>query len=567
MHTSILQLDILCSLSYFPIEKGYVGKTIYEIIESLTHRNNKKLKEVIYYNRLYSEKAEENIPRLLTKNSEISYPTFQDSYDKDNLKAILVLFEYIKQDEKLSKYRLVWLTDRQERFTDNPKKFFDRMTGHKSICLYNQEFNEYIFVIRGTNGSSQWFDNAKVVNKKMTASEIEAFEDFMLFYRSIRVTKDTKIILTGHSKGGLSALMVGVCLFNKNITHNICIHTMYAPFINKKRIKYLINGDVDKFMELVNSIEINVADFVSNLFIDRKLLENYVDKVYLVGDFSNNKLKMGENHEPLTNIVSNGEIIIARNYDKMGNPIKLKKFTTFNEIIEYISYRFVMEDIETTNPFIVAIFKKSGLVGKTVRNQIFDNDENLLIDFKENVWDTKKELRFSLDSIKTNKEQAFRIYRFIIELISDDVLQDLSIELFKDKAFLDDLFEDEVVVHFVSHFFVDFINVYRKIENKCCINMCYNEFEPEKVLEYLTIDILSTVLDEEFGKYFDKNKLNKLIKILEKFIDDDSLILKILKSIANIEKCKCSCRSGHNNVESEVKKEIFILLDNLFIVK
>ncbi len=565
MNTTILMLDILCSLSYITFDKSFVGKTLSEIIDNYSKSEFRKLKEDIYYNRLYSEKIEENTPRLLNKKTVISYPTFKDSDGKDNFKTIKTLFSYIYKDENLSNYRVVWLVDNQERFTDKSEDFFDRKSGHKSICFYNDKFDEYIFVIRGTNGSSQWFDNAKIMNKKMSVSEKEAFQDFMQFYRSVEINKNTNIVLTGHSKGGLSALMVGICLFNKNITNNISIHTMYAPFVNKKRIEYLINGEVEKFMELVNSIEINIADFVSNLFIDFEFLEKYVDKVYIVGDFSKNKLDIGKNHEPLNTIVSKDKILVDKYYDNFGRPKKNKNIEVFNKIIEYLSDKAINENIIIVNPFVVAIFKKAGLVRK---NYIYENEKNLLKDFKENVEYTDKTLNFSFESLKENKEQGFLTYRFFIELISDDVFQDLLIEMFEDEKFLNEILGEEILVHFVSNIFIDLVNIFRKIEDKCCINICFEDFESSKIMEYMTIDIVSILIHEEFGKYINKSKIKKLTKILDKFMKKDSFILKILDAYIEVEKCKCSsCEDKQITMKNEIHEKICILLNNLLTIK
>ncbi len=567
MRTSILYLDILNTLSYLPLNRSFEGKTLNEISTYLVANKGKRLKELIFYNRLFSEVESENIESVYNKKFKLNYPTFENGESRKNFKSLITFLKFIQKDTNISEYKLIRIVDNSEKYKDSYDSFVDRKNGHRSICFYSQRLEEYIFVNRGTNGCSQWFDNAKVIYKDKTPIEQYAFKDFLSFYQNVRKRDNTNFVLTGHSKGGLTSLMIGALLFKENIAKNVYIHTMYSPFLNINRIQNLLGHNFDNYMKMVNSIEVNVADLVSNMFLTDELVDKYSDKIFYVGTFSKNGLNLGKNHEPLQRIVRNGKVVVNKNYNFDGTTKTTKESLVLSKLVGRLSKMIADENIEVSNPFIVSTFKKSGLIGKSCPKGFYDDNNELYKDFCENIKTPElfKSLNFSFETLKNDKKQAFFTYKFFISIIIDDKFQDLLIEFFEDDKTINDMIKNEILSFFFSSFLIKFIKVFRKIENKYCLNINYYEFDENKITEYMTKDIITVILHEEFNEFFENKQILKIVKKLKTKIKNESFISNFVYNIFEIFDYKCECENTKNNLDITLEKVVFDKVNNIFL--
>ncbi len=561
---NICYLDMLCAFSYFYTDNNCLGKTVGEICHYLLDKNGLKLKELIYYNRLYNQDLEQNIPKLYNKNIDIEYPTFANNNSKKNEKDVIAFLKFMGNCEGLKDYRLVRVYSDSENFYDKYNSFINRKNGNKTYTFYNKSASEYIYVIRGSNGISQWFDNAKALNKQYSQCEQDIYDDFNKVY--LKSDEKTKFIITGHSKGGLSALMLGVMLFKNGISENIKIHTIYAPLINKNRIYTLLDNDVTKFMNMVNSIEIHVGDIVSNLFLTEDFMKKFSGKIYFVGDYENG-FDLWKNHEPLNKIIKNGKVIVKNNYDVNGVPKASSEPLYISKIIMRLSQIFCREDIEITNPFIVSIMKKSGLIGVNCKKGFYDNDVELMSDFIKNI---KKpilidEIYFSFETITNSEKQAFLTYNFFISMLEDDDLQELFIELFSDKNLMKKMFDSEVIALFFSTFAIKFIKAFREAEDKISRNLQLEDFKKDDIIAYISNDIIITILHSEFDDFFNNKRYKKLAKKIKNELSENLFYFGFCKVILDVFDIQCEKCTENQNKIREIDNHILSKVRGLFV--
>lgn len=558
MRTSILNIDILCALSYLHFDESCINKDIKSICGYLLNNNGQKLKELIFYNRLYSQNSINNLPLVYTDNKLLN-----DENSVKEINNIIVFLTYLKNNNSVNDYKLLKITNKSEKFSDSYNDFEKRVTGYKSLLFYSVKFNEYIFVIRGTNGSSQWLDNAKVISKNPTPSEYEAYNDFNETYKAVSKNNDTKFMITGHSKGGLTALMVGALLIKHENYKNVNIHTMYSPYLNYKRIQHLLNDNVDNLMNMVNSIEIDMFDIVSNIFLADNFFDKYKNKVYIVGNYKDNGVQLWQNHKPLNHIVRNGRIVVNNYFDINGNPIRSNENLIFAKIIQKLSNLVIDNNIEIVYPFLIAIMKVSKLIGYNAKKDFYEDDEKLKSDSEKNVVYSVEndEVYFNFEKMKYNRTQAYLTYKLFVSIIRDEILQDLFIELFEDKKIIKDIFKNDIIGSLISKTIVDFIKTFRNIEDSCCVNIELEKFDENLVFEYMTKDLLAIILHEQFNGIFEINHLKSMLKIIKNEINLSYFYQRLFNIIIETFEVRCDCS---NKI---VDDDIIESVKNVFIVK
>lgn len=522
MYTNILQLDMLSCLIYLPLNEKMIGKTVFDISDSLS----KNLDEEIFYNRLYSQNLSENVPKPYNKKYLLSYSMFKDETNPKNKSDILIFLNLVKNDNILSQFELIYLYDNSEKFTDKYDNFLNRKTGNKIMCVYNKFSDEYIFVIRGTNGDIQWLDNAKTIDEKYTTAENEAYEKIYDFYMSISKYTLKNLVITGHSKGGLTALMVGAKLYSMGFKR-FKVHSLYSPYINNKRISNTIGDNITNitaFMQNV-TLEIHVADVVSNLFLSEKIIYNDNKSVYFVGSFDDNSTRLLKNHEPLRRFVKNGVIVRDKWYDERGIPKTSNDEKIFSRIICRLSEITLEEDILISYPFIVALMKKYKLIGAKSKKDFFENEYLMNLDFKNTIKNTDKSLKFSFSTIKNDKSSLYSTYLFILKILNDRILSKLLLNFFSNDDILKGLYKNYDIRIIVKKFMTFFISSKINKDNQIFKKISYENFTYQNML-YSFLMSIHDILSDESGL----NEINKKndVKIVKKHFGNNHFFTNLI---------------------------------------
>lgn len=567
MKTTSLMLDMLSSLAYLPFEQNMVFKSLGEICELI----NANLDERLYYNRKTDIVETNNLVKPYNKNIAISYPMFKDSKNHSNKKSITLFLETIKNDHILSEYRLVFLHDDAEKFYDS-NEVKNKKTSLYAMCVYSQINDEYVYIIRGTHDDSGWLDNAKTISKDLTKVEKECFRVFYEFYNEL--CKDTlkKIILTGHSKGGAMALTTAKMMHSLNKHKNIYVHSFYGPFINHKKLLTLGDSNINAFFDMINCIEVHIGDITGNLFLSKKVLETYKEKIVFVGDFKENRTDLAKNHEPLRRFINSNFIIKDKNYDNAEKPYKTSYDLAFSKIIFRLSYILVEEDSIVVYPLLVAFMRYSGFISDK-KNIFYNDDKKLLEDYLEQFHreNINYEVYFSFDKIVDNKKQLYQIYLFLQKIIGDDELNEHFLDFFGNEKILTEIFYDETIANIVKKFVCTFLQTKKQIINnkseKCDVFWLieYNDFNKDTMLEMYFKSIVTILIHKNCKETIEeKSFLINMKKIKRHFGKNHFLYTMLELSIfciykndnCKIEKINTLKRKRKRNISDELLKKI-----------
>ncbi len=470
------QLNQLATFIYLKFD--YVNESLGSLIEKLLLDDCQLMDKNLLDNRLYSDNILDNIYNALDK---VNYPTFKNGYDiecKELWKDFLI---NISEDKVLCSYEIIHLTDRSETFEDEFLDYNKKNSGYKAMGLYNKNNNDLIYVIRGTNGDLQWLDNCKAISEYLTAVEKESVKDYRVCYKKVEAYKP-KITFTGHSKGGLTSMILG-----KIIKDDVKISTLYAPFINKRLLENLLKvpsgklweskDKLDSYMDLFYPIEIHIADIVGGLFLDQDILNNYFDKFVFVGEFDLNGWDFLKNHEPIPQVNK-------KNYDINGNPIKSKDPIDFIIFILSINKEVLVHSDKIVYPLLISIFKEIKLLGNNSPKGFYDNNILLRESYCKQFCDNADLMEFSFDTMKNNVIQWRGTCQLIYDIFTN---REIFICLF-------DLFEDDEKCILNSNICISKKNIIMKFIQGIIEHCDKDNFAKDKMIIIgLLVDILGAI--------------------------------------------------------------------------
>ncbi len=468
------QLNQLATFIYlnFQVEdKKLLQHTIDDLLKDDCLLLDKNLLE----NRLYSEDV---IDELMNSLGKIKYPTFQHGYENKHKEDWKKFLEEMRKDEVLCSYEIFHLTDRSETYRDIFINYDKKNSGYKAMGIYNKTKNDFIYIIRGTNGDLQWLDNCKSISSFITKVENEGLEDFNNCYKKISSFAPT-ITFTGHSKGGLTAMVI-----SEKIELKSKVSTLFAPFINTKFLESLLEiktGELweskerlNKFMDKFYPIEIHVADIVGSLFLEKELLSLYKNKFVFVGDFDSNGWNFLKNHEPIPQVQ-------RHNYDEVGNPNKATDPEDFILFMVTLNKEVLKNENKVVYPLLIATFKEMGILGNHSPQGFYDNNLLLRKSYEEQFREQSGAMEFSFDTMKNNMVQWEKSCQLIYDIF-------VSKEIFTS---LDKLLKDEECCILGNHFCFNKKQIIMKFVEEIVEHSHKSNFIKDKmVIIEILVDIL-----------------------------------------------------------------------------
>ena len=303
---------------------------------------------------------------------------------------------------------------------DYETKKFDSIgtnIAHKSI----KDFEMLIVSIQGTKYNIEWESNFIAGSK----GDIKGFEDgsqkvisrIKEYIKENKINKEIKILVTGYSRAGAIANLVGVYLnehkeeFNIKSDKNIYIYTFEAPNSSSSNKIYKNIHNIVNKNDLITYVYPSNWNIHNNGIIEEIGNDNSFINIYSLNIFNKNnmlikdkKIKINEFLDDFITWLSEDDTLNRELYTKT-----VEKYIP--KLIDIIYYKKI--ESGTLNKFLSAFFNEIMKNKNIVLPHLFDGKLKEVINNNINIWiENAKEKSEYL--ILPNEE-----FRFIKEMLTD----------------------------------------------------------------------------------------------------------------------------------------------------